>query len=174
MGLVGAGERPCIVPPMTRTFAIGSISSPIRRRPGAGRLICAALALGLTLALPACKSVSDDSIRQVGLSEAQRPFQKGDDSVLFIDPRPAEDYAAGHIPGAVNLRLPDVDLNDPDPALNRYKLLIVYGDNPGSSTARGMVKKLLTAEYKHVRLFSAGLDSWKAAGMPVSTGGATP
>ena len=159
---------------MTLTFAIGSISYPIPRRPRPVRLLVCAALLGMTFALPACKSVSDDSIRQVGLSEAQRPFQKGDDSVLFIDPRPAEDYAAGHIPGAVNLRLPDVDLNDPDPALNRYKLLIVYGDNPGSSTARGMVKKLLTAEYKHVRLFSSGLDSWKAAGMPVSTGAATP
>lgn len=147
---------------MTHRIAIGSRFRP---RP---RALAALALLGAALAGPmGCRSVSDDSIRTVGLPEVQRPFQKQDDSVLFIDPRPAEAFAAARIPGARNLRLPDIDIKDPDPALSRYKLLIVYGDNPGSSSARGMVKRLLTAGYKHARLFPGGLDAWKAAGMPI-------
>ena len=41
---------------------------------------------------------------------------KGDGKPLVIDLRPAEDFAAGHISGAVHLDLWGVSLIDTDPA----------------------------------------------------------
>ncbi len=154
---------------MTHQIASGSILA----RPGRpGRLALAALVVFLPalLGVTGCKSISDRSIESVGFSEVQRQFLKKDGSVLFVDPRPREEYTAGHIPGAVHLRTTDVDLKDPDPSLGNYKMLIVYGNNPGSGIAKAMVKQLLTADFKRARWFQGGMDAWREAGMPVDTG----
>lgn len=158
---------------MTHLIAPGSRSAPAARgfRHSLPRLVLvAALIASALVGAGGCKSVSDKSIKTIGFSEVQRPFQKGESSVLFIDPRPLEEYTAGHIPGAIHLRLPDVDENDPDPALSKYKVLVVYGNNPGSPVAKAMVKLLLRSGFKEARWFQGGMDAWREAGMPVAEG----
>ncbi len=93
------------------------------------------------------------------------------DRLVLVDPRPVEDYAAGHIPGAVSLRLPDVgeDVRRP-PVLDGRKTIVVYGQDPGSAVAKGMAKKLISLKYKGVRLFAGGLRAWRAAGMGIESG----
>jgi rhodanese-related sulfurtransferase len=88
--------------------------------------------------------------------------------LVIVDPRPVRDYAAGHIPGAVSLRLPDVDedLRRP-PMLTGKKTIVVYGQDPGSAVAKGMVKKLISLRYKGVRMFAGGIKAWRGAGMGV-------
>ncbi len=99
-------------------------------------------------------------------SAAKRP-----DRLVIVDSRPVEDYAAGHIPGAVSLRLPDVgeDIRRP-PVLEGRKTIVVYGQDPGSAVARGMAKKLISLRYKGVRMFAGGIRAWQAAGMSVEKG----
>ena len=91
--------------------------------------------------------------------------------LVIVDPRPESDYAAGHIPGAVNLRLPDVgeDMRRP-PVLAGRKTIVVYGEDPGSAVAKGMAKKLISLRYKGVRMFAGGIKAWRGAGLGVDGG----
>lgn len=84
---------------------------------------------------------------------------------LLIDPRAPKYFAAGHLPDAVNLRLPDVREDDPrDHGLQSFDRLIVYGENPGSAVARAMFKRLLAAGYGGVKFYAGGLDEWMLSG----------
>lgn len=88
--------------------------------------------------------------------------------LLLIDPRPTKAFDAAHIPGANNLLLPRVDPKaDRDPALMDKGLIVVYGNNPASASARGMTKRLMAVGYKGVRFFAGGLEEWQSRGYPV-------
>ncbi|MEX0876806.1 MAG: rhodanese-like domain-containing protein, partial [Phycisphaerales bacterium] len=99
--------------------------------------------------------------------------QRDDDTALFIDARKPERYAEGHIPGARNLRTPDIDLRyGTDPALERYDNLIIYGENPGSATTHAMAKQMIEAGYngfikKRVKVFLGGWREWEITGLPI-------
>ena len=89
---------------------------------------------------------------------------------ILIDPRAPKFFAAGHLPGAVNLRLPDVrEDDDKDAGLEKYDRLIVYGDNPGTPVAQAMFKRLLAVGYGGVRFYAQGLEEWTRSGGRVET-----
>jgi len=91
-------------------------------------------------------------------------------AVLLIDPRAPKYFSEGHLPGARNLRLPDVREEQPrDPSLERFDRLVVYGENPGSSVARAMFKRLLAVGYSGVRFYPGGLDEWRRSGYTAET-----
>lgn len=88
-------------------------------------------------------------------------------AALLVDPRASEDFVTGHIPGARNLLLSQVNpKRDRDPELEKYDVLIVYGDNPGSAPARAMVKRLLALGYDDVKWFPGGFEEWRDARLP--------
>ena len=139
------------------------------------RFACAALAsLTLTLAAAGCgKGVSEKTIEFVGLDEV-RELQIEDESeprtLLLIDPRPLRRYAEGHIPGALTLQLPEAPIyGGRDARLQGHSHLIVYGENPGSPTARAMTKRLLAIGYEGVRMYPGGMEEWGEADLPIET-----
>lgn len=123
-------------------------------------------------------NISDKKIQYVTLSRAVELFeqqQRENNTALFIDARNPERFSAGHIPGARNLRTPDVDLRyGTDPALERYKNLIVYGENPGTATVNAMAKRLIEVGYngfvkKRVKVFPGGWQEWEITGLPIES-----
>ena len=103
---------------------------------------------------------------------------------LFWDARDADDYAKGHIPGAVNVGDPTLTLRDkntedylPVAAIEKTlgnagidpaREIIVYGDRGLPSTYFAQ----LTLRYfgaTNARVFHDGIDAWRAAGQPMST-----
>ncbi len=86
---------------------------------------------------------------------------------LIIDTRPAAAYQAGHIPSAVNLRLEDIAAGRAA-GIDRYPVIIVYGENPASATATAMTKRLQSLGYTGARLFEGGMDAWRRGGLPVA------
>ncbi len=137
------------------------------------------LVLGvLLLPMTGCSksNISDKKIQFIDLTRAVELYeqqQEEDDTALFIDARKPERFAAGHIPGARNMRTPDVDLRyGTDPALERYKNLIVYGENPGTASINAMAKRLIEAGYngfvkKRVKVFPGGWEEWEITGLPI-------
>ena len=95
------------------------------------------------------------------------------DALHIIDPRSPSEYAQTHIAGAENLLLQNVSdtQHSLDPRLAAFKLLVVYGNDPGSAVARAMTKRLLRAGAKDVKLFLGGMVEWSKAGYPVEKGG---
>lgn len=103
---------------------------------------------------------------------------------LVIDLRPPEDFAAGHIPGAVHLDLWGVSLIDTDPApLKAFMWMIdhlfnlrgvsadtpvvVYDDQSGIRAARAFWF-LEYFGHPRVQLLDGGFRAWSAAGLPVT------
>jgi rhodanese-related sulfurtransferase len=115
------------------------------------------------------KNTRDTDIKFVRVSEVRTLVDRRDrgdaEALLLVDPRSEKAFAEGHIPGARNLRLPQVDAKkDPDPQIERYDRIVVYGEDPASASARGMAKRLLAVGYKGVRLYAGGLKEWLARG----------
>ncbi len=125
------------------------------------------LALGLALATTVgCDvNITDKDVEFITVGEAMALKEESPDATIFLDPRPVEAFRQGHIPGARNLRLPEVPAGAPlQRGLDEADTLIVYGDNPGTPAARAMAKRLLANGYSVVRLLQGGLAEWTAQG----------
>ena len=106
-------------------------------------------------------------VRALTLQQERAPEQR---IVAMIDARSSERFASGHIPGARNLRLPELPRRGrKDPELDSFRHILVYGENPSTPSARGMTKRLMVFGYDGVRLFPGGMSQWQSAGYPVAT-----
>ncbi len=87
-----------------------------------------------------------------------------DDLVTVIDVRPAEEYAAGHVPGAANIPLSELEkhLDQFDPEQE----IVAYCRGPHCVLAFDAVAKLREKGYMARRL-QDGYPEWKSAGLPV-------
>ena len=144
-------------------------------RPGFSRLlILLALPLaGVLGAIPltgCTQKISDKDVdkHQVSVAEVRRlqaeQAKRGKDTILLlIDPRTPDEFALGHIPGARNIPLANLK-SGKDKDLERYKNLIVYGNDPSSAAARAMVKRLMAQGYEDVALLAGGLYQWRVTG----------
>lgn len=140
------------------------------------RTRCAVAGLAVVGALlPGCseRKVDGTDIQFIDLTQLRMLMAEDQDNpnrLLLIDPRIPADYSAAHIPGAENLRLPDVQKHTGrDPAIDRHDYIVVYGDDPGSAVAQGMTKTLLSRRYGKVRMFAGGMVEWKKAGFAVQS-----
>ena len=109
---------------------------------------------------------------------------------LLIDLRPPEDFAAGHIPGAVHLDLWGVSLIDTDPAPLRafmwmidhlFQLrgvepstpVVVYDEQSGMRAARAFWF-LEYFGHPDVKVLDGGFGAWTRAGLPVTRDAVAP
>jgi thiosulfate/3-mercaptopyruvate sulfurtransferase len=120
--------------------------------------------------------------------ELQRKL--GSANICVIDTRPAEQFAQGHIPGAVHFDLFGLSLIDTrEGPLNAFmhmihhvlelrgvsesKEAVFYEENSGMRAARG----LWFLEYfghPNARMLDGGISAWKQAGYPVRAEAAAP
>ena len=123
----------------------------------------------VTVGTGCTQRVSDETIQPITTADLQRRIQDKPNEVLMIDARSADAFAQGHIPGAVHMTLPQIDPEQPDPQIQKYKTVIVYGQNPGSVTAKAMVKRFMKTGVKNARLLEGGIDAWRARGLPITS-----
>lgn len=125
--------------------------------------------LSLLLTVGGCsQTTSDRTLTRIEAGAvADRLSGSNAERTLIIDTRTADAYRVGHIPAAVNLRLEDLAAGR-SAGIDRYPVVIVYGENPGSATATAMCKRLQSLGYSGVRLFEGGMDAWRRAGLPIA------
>lgn len=132
------------------------------------KMACIGLCCGMVCVPCGCsQKINDTDIVHADLPAVRRLTESSKDhNALFVDARSAEAYKAGHIPGAVNVRLNDlpVDGSRMPENLAQYNNLIVYGDDPGSAPARGVAKRLILAGHKGVYWYEGGVSDWKRSG----------
>ncbi len=87
--------------------------------------------------------------------------------VTVLDVRPAEEYAAGHVPGAINV--PVEKLEGYLAKLPKRREVVAYCRGPYCLMSFEAVAKLRKRGLKARRL-KDGFPEWKAAGLPVTTG----
>jgi rhodanese-related sulfurtransferase/predicted transcriptional regulator len=90
-----------------------------------------------------------------------------DGLVTVLDVRPAEEYAAGHIPGALNVPLDK--LEDFLSRLPKRKEVVAYCRGPYCLMSFEAVEKLRKRGWRARRL-QDGFPEWRAAGLPVAEG----
>jgi len=93
-----------------------------------------------------------------------------DGSVLVLDVRPREEYAAGHIPGAISVPL--AELESRVATLPPESEIVAYCRGPYCVLAPQALQLLRRHGYRARRL-QDGLPEWKRAGLPVEAGPAS-
>jgi rhodanese-related sulfurtransferase len=89
-----------------------------------------------------------------------------DGLVTVIDVRPADEFALGHLPGALNVPLAELEMRLPGVVPDRE--VVAYCRGPWCVLSFEAVAELRARGYRARRL-EDGLPEWKAAGMPVET-----
>ena len=90
--------------------------------------------------------------------------------VVILDTRPPNEFAAGHIPGAVSI--PVDELQRRLRTLSREKEYVAYCRGPYCVYADRAVE-LLQKSGRRARRLAGGLPEWRAAGYPVDQGSQT-
>lgn len=102
-----------------------------------------------------------DDTEQVNVAELLRRAEAGD--VVVLDVRPAPEYAAGHLPGAVSIPLEE--LEDRLAELPEDREVIAYCRGAYCALAHDAVR-LLTAHGRRARRATDGVLEWRVAGLP--------
>jgi rhodanese-related sulfurtransferase/DNA-binding transcriptional ArsR family regulator len=105
-----------------------------------------------------------DSLEPVSRRELKKRLKAG--LVTVLDLRPADEFALGHLPGALNIPLRELEkrLADLDPGQE----IIAYCRGPYCVLSYEAVAVLRARGFKARRL-EDGLPEWRAAGLPVET-----
>jgi len=105
-----------------------------------------------------------DTLEPISREELLERTQQG--RVTVLDVRPPEEFASGHVPGAVNVSLAELEdyLQKADP----YQEIVAYCRGPYCVLAFDAVAQL-RAWGLNARRLQDGFPEWKQAGMPVET-----
>ena len=87
-----------------------------------------------------------------------------DDEVVVLDVRPAEEFDAGHIPGARSIPLSDLEQRLAE--LSPDQEFVAYCRGPYCVFSDDAVSLLQAHGYRARRL-AVGLPDWRSAGLPV-------
>jgi rhodanese-related sulfurtransferase len=118
-------------------------------------------------------------LRFITLAEAEDLFaqkiQLGEGAV-FIDSRGRQDFAAGHIPGALSVPLAEwkgQGERASDGALSEAlsfpqdQVLVVYCEGGDCQTSITLARLIHERGFTDIRILSGGWEEWIAAGLPV-------
>jgi rhodanese-related sulfurtransferase/DNA-binding transcriptional ArsR family regulator len=109
--------------------------------------------------------VARDALEPVSRTELLERAGRGE--VVILDVRPAEEFVAGHIPGALS-----VPLDQLDQALGRLprrSRIVAYCRGPYCVLAPQAVQRLRAKGFDARRLVD-GMPEWRLAGLPVAVG----
>jgi rhodanese-related sulfurtransferase len=120
------------------------------------------IGLGLILLVAGCQEikVSDSDIPVIREPEVVQAI--GQHRTVIVDARKPEDYAAGHIPNAINIFLPDI--REKDARLAEAKRIIVYAGGVRDPLSIAAAKRLVASGYVNVWEFKGGIEQWKGSG----------
>jgi rhodanese-related sulfurtransferase/DNA-binding transcriptional ArsR family regulator len=105
---------------------------------------------------------SKDELEPIPAKELLDRARKG--LVTVLDVRPPEEFAAGHVPGAVNIPIHELEKRIKE--LPRRREVVAYCRGPYCLMSYDAVSVLRKKGLKARRL-EAGMPEWRAAGMPV-------
>ena len=123
-------------------------------------LMAVALGSGFFLLLPVVQGATASGISPTEAVQCMNR-EKG----VVIDVCSAEEFAASHINGAVNVPLDQLEAKLPSVAKNKsIPLILVCAAGARSKRAQAMAQKL---GYEKVHSLQGGLTAWKEANLPV-------
>lgn len=88
-----------------------------------------------------------------------------DDAPVILDVRTSEEYAAGHIPGSINVPLDDLPGGVADLQLSSDEEIVVHCQRGGR--AAKAEAELRDAGYTNLRDLTGHMEGWRSGGYPV-------
>ena len=109
-----------------------------------------------------------DDLEPVTRKQLLKLIREG--AVTVLDVRPPDEFALGHLPGAVNIPLRA--LKERLPEINPDREIVAYCRGAYCVLSFEAVALLRARGFK-VRRLEEGLPEWRAAGFPIKTGSAS-
>jgi len=106
-----------------------------------------------------------DELEPVTKAELLRRMKH--EAVTVLDVRPADEFASGHVRGAINI--PEAELQKRIKELPKGSLVVAYCRGPYCVMSFEAVAALRARGFRALRL-EEGYPEWKAAGLPTMTG----
>ncbi|OZA09932.1 MAG: sulfurtransferase [Polynucleobacter sp. 24-46-87] len=110
-------------------------------------------------------ALAKSQIKEVSVADAAQAIQESD---ILLDVREADEYASGHIPGAVHISrgLLEFKLSNSPELASRDLKIVLYCKTSGRAALAA--KALHDMGYLNVESIAGGFDAWAAAGNPVA------
>ena len=123
-------------------------------------LISVALASGAMLLWPVIQGATS-----TGLSAAHAVQLINRERAVVVDVSDAQEYAAGHVGGARNVPVAQLEQRLPEVVKNKaLPVILVCPSGTRASRALAVAKKL---GYEKAQVLAGGLKAWKEANLPV-------
>jgi ArsR family transcriptional regulator len=106
-----------------------------------------------------------DNLEAVSRLELMERLKAG--LVTVLDVRPEDEFALGHLPGAINIQLGELEKRLA--ALDPHQEIVAYCRGPYCVLSYEAVAVLRARGFK-VRRLEDGLPEWRAAGLPLEVG----
>lgn len=103
-------------------------------------------------------------IEEIAITNADQAIQDAD---VLIDVREADEYAAGHISGAIHASRGMLEFKLTNESALNYRELKVVLYCKTSGRAALAAASMKNMGYLHVRSISGGFDAWVSAGKPI-------
>ena len=135
--------------------------------------LCRQLALGLLITVLALSGACSKGggpespgqvIEDISLEEAFTLIEdnRGRDDFIIIDLRPTEEYASGHIEGAINLDCSSSDFLEALDELDREGAYLIYSHDVSGQVLDVMAGLGFTEVYNMI----GGMERWEEIGLP--------
>jgi rhodanese-related sulfurtransferase len=106
------------------------------------------------------------NLEMISLEKAKELYES--QGVLFIDARHDFEYKMGHIRGAINIVLKEIDTHRILlESIPKEKMLIVYCDGAECNSSIELALKLMELKFTNVKVFFGGWQEWKANNLPI-------
>ncbi len=124
-------------------------------------LIAVAFAAGAMLVWPAVTG----GVRAGSLSAAQVVQLMNREKAAVVDVCGADEFAAGHVVGAKNVPLPELEAKLPGLVKNKATpVVLVCASGMRSNRAVAIAKKL---GYENAHSLAGGMGAWRSANLPI-------
>ena len=115
--------------------------------------------------------LTSPSGRQLAISLDDAKFLHQSNGAVFMDARPLEEFAQGHIQGAISLPWHEAEqlVMDVTANLANDAVIITYCDGVTCNLSKDLALFLEKLGFSNVRILVNGWTVWQQAGLPVDT-----
>jgi rhodanese-related sulfurtransferase len=121
-------------------------------------------ALALSVATSGCQRGAEAEAAAISPREVLGRLDQ-DGAPLLLDVRTPEEFASGHVPGAVNIPYDEVGQRSAELAAHRDQEVVVYCEKGGR--AAKAAQALADAGFRSIRHLEGDMSGWRAADLPV-------
>jgi len=115
---------------------------------------------GNDLISPGGSGLDQGKTKKITMDDLKNELSVGVDLVQFLDVRSSDAYQTGHIPGALNIPVNELEKNQDQ--LASAKKVVVYGQD--ENEAKLAASTLFDLNHFNIYVLDGGLNSWKIAG----------